>query len=239
MKRNTMIPILLVLVVLSSCAKKDVPNSTRPTSAGSPPMFPSINLHTYEELARFVIPEEAKVRSTNIYDNYKTALSKMIEEGIPIPCKGGEPVHLYYTYGDNSRITVQPLGSYSRIQYYTTSNKEQIWIRVFLEWDISSTFTDEDSGSDIQCTLTPGAANLHNAQEYTEDYSYIGERVITTSNGEKNTLYKASTKNREYFTFMQNGFVVELAAKPDVLTAEWFEDLSIELMPVSNVATTE
>ena len=123
--------------------------------------------------------------------------------------------------------------------YYTSSSNEQIWLAVSLERDISITFSDKDSGSDIVRALAPTAANLHNAQERTDDYSYIGERIITTSNGEKNTLYKMGTENREHYTFMQSGYVVEIFAKPDVLTDEWFEDFSIELMPVSNTTTTE
>ena len=235
MKGKTVIPILLISFIFCSCAKEDTFTYFGATS----PEFPAIYLNSYEELACFVIPEEEKVQSTNIYDCYKTALSRMIAEGIPIPCKAGEPVRL--DDEDTSRITVFPRELYSAscIAYDTTSNNEWIWVRISLERDISSTFTDEDSGSEIVHTLAPKYVNLHNAQEHTDAYAYVGERIIATSNGEKNMLYKIGTENREYFTFMQNGYVVNMFAKQGVLTEEWFKDFGIELLPVSNVATTE
>jgi len=182
------------------------------------------------------------VRSSNsvrIPDNYKAALSQMIAEGIPIPCKDGEPIHLQNQNKNNetTRICLFLRLSFSApgFFYYTTSNNEQIWIEISLEQDISSTFTDEASGSEIVYALNPNASNLHNAEERADDYSYIGDRIITTSNGDKNALYKMGTDNREYFTFMQNGYVVELFAKPNALTDKWFEDFSIELMHVFDV----
>ena len=246
MKRRFLITVLLISFLFCSCAKE---NSTTPVSStppGSANYYESHTFSSYEELVSFVVTEEPKVRSSNsarFPDNYKAALSQMITKGIPIPCKGGEPIHLQNQNKSNetNRISLFPRLSYSApgFFYYTTSNNEQVWIEISLERDISDTFTDEDSGSEIVRALNPNANNLHNAEERTDVYSYIGERIITTSNGEKNALYKMGTDNREYYTFMQNGYVVELFAKPDVLTDEWFEDFSIELMPVSDTATSE
>ena len=262
MKKRFIIAMLLLCSLLCACAKENtsapasstsertIPESSTPeppTSEGSTPTGlespESHSFSSYEELASFVIPREAQMQSANntgIPNNYKAALSQMIAKGIPIPCKGGNPIHLQNQSKHNKtkRISLLSRLSFSApgFFYYTTSNNVQIWIKLSLEQDISSTFTDEDFGSEIVRALNPNANNLHNAEERTDDYSYIGERIITTSNGEKNALYKMGTDNREYYTFMQNGYVVELFAKPDVLTDEWFEDFSIELMPVSDTS---
>ena len=85
MKKRFIITTLLVCFLLCACAKEDTQ-----TPAGTPPYYYSNNFDSYEELAGFIIPEEAKVRLSNdprFPDNYKTALSKMITDGIPIPCK--------------------------------------------------------------------------------------------------------------------------------------------------------
>lgn len=254
MKRKFIFAILLVCSLLCACGKEDTSTPATPTTESatsesatptdSPPYYETINLISYRELASFVIPKEAQVQASDdpsFPDNYKTALSKMITEGIPIPCKGGEPAQLREPSVGYSCITVFPRESYSApaIQYDLVSGNEQFWIRISLEQDISGTFADEDPGSDIVRALAPSYPNLHNAEDHTDRYSYIGERIITTSNGDKNALYRFSIYNKERFIFMQNGYVVEFSADPDVLTDEWFEDFSIELMPVFDAEQVE
>ena len=118
--------------------------------------------------------------------------------------------------------------------WYFISHIPHMTVRIPTMPSLTANMDPDTSGSEALRQIWPEAPNLHNREEFTDNYTEIREVKITTSEGEKTALFrKEADRDRVYLTFLQNGTLVTIAGPEKELAGNWLETFS--LMPINSL----
>ena len=118
--------------------------------------------------------------------------------------------------------------------WYFMSHIPHMTVRIPTMPSLTANMDPDTSGSEALRQIWPEAPNLHNREEFTDNYTEIREVKITTSEGEKTALFrKEADRDRVYLTFLQNGTLVTIAGPEKELAGNWLETFS--LMPINSL----
>lgn len=235
MKKTLLRFVLMILILCSACTAEsidDTENTKNDPIGGNttssqedsiqeePPNQLPLNFQSYADLEEFSVQKSQQTELTQ----YGAGIAS---KGFPIPCLNGQPVALESSV-DELCITLFSSELYRKpwIWYDSTIDNEPISVRIMLDQDVLATFDESDSCADILKYIAPNAPNIDNYNS--ENYASIFEWNITTADGAKTALVKKeSDRDREYISFMQNGFFVTLSGPQDVITSEWLSSFCI------------
>lgn len=191
-------------------------NEDTPGAAGSSP--PIVDQPDYQETLHY-----------DTYEEFRTACLEdhrwYIHDQVMIPLFDGKPMVL------QSISVFEQEMYYLPWVWYFASSDPHITIRIPTTPSLSADMAPDISGAEALRQIFPSAPNLHNREEYTDNYSEIREVEIITAEGVKTALYRLEAdRDRAYLTFLQNGTLVTVAGPGNILLGDWLETFS--LMPI-------
>lgn len=218
---------LVMCLLLCACGR----NTT--SEKNSTPVM-TYDFDTYSELFDFVGQNYRGSDHNNATEEDVQACQIMFEntatDKIPIPCLQGTYVELKArTSGVTITYFTSELYYKPWIWYMSAINEKEIAICIMMDQEILNGLDSDASGSDTIKSIAPEAPNIDNYQNY-KNYSTAEERNIVTADGAKTALVlKTSDSDREYISFLQNGFLVTLWGEPGTATDEWLANFEIVL----------
>ena len=171
-----------------------------------PPMTQTLHFATYADLR------------TACLDRNRWYLHRYVM----VPFLNGQPLEI-------EDITVFEAEMYNEpwVWYFIT-HQPHITVRIPTLPALTATLAPDTSGAEALRQIWPDAPNLHNRDAYTDSYSEIREVTITTSEGEKNALFRQEIdRDRAYLTFLQNGTLVTVAGPRNALEGDWLESFTL------------
>ena len=242
MKKTLIGIIVMVVMLFSACTGVSVSyDSESEYKTGKettlpqeePNYYPPIHYQSYEDLTGFAsqIAQGAEPSPGTTDDElliYQNATEKLDRQALPIPCLNGNRIALHSATGE-SAITLFHSELYLKpwIWYETDINNQAVTVRIMLDQDVVRAFDEGDSCAEVVKHIAPDAPNVDNYQDF-DGYEKIFEQSITTADGAKIALVqRESSRDREYISFMQNGFLVTIAGPQGVITDDWLEMFSV------------
>jgi hypothetical protein len=141
---------------------------------------------------------------------------------------------------NDDNLTVKDIAVFEKEMYnepwvwYFISHIPHMTVRIPTNPALTANMDSDTSGAEALRQIWPDAPNLHNREEFTDNYTEIREVKITTSEGEKTALFrKEADRDRVYLTFLQNGTLVTIAGPAKELAGNWLETFS--LMPINSL----
>lgn len=207
-----------------------------------PPDTPTFYFDSTEELLAYFTPDvntqEIAAMTKNkrnhlkeepISEEYTELINKIAEEqAIYVPMQNGAQIS-FRNWGEGySNIALKPVGTYNKawIWYFFLAEKGNNMIRIMYLDDEHIEFAKNNSCSALLKKIYPDAVNIDNYL-FTFNHKKVYETEIVLADRTVSALVSEMIDSERIFvSFAYDEIYVLIQALPDVITDEWFKELS-------------
>lgn len=244
----SLIAVFLVCFTISACNWQATPtgttdpvltNATEPADFEPPAEGAFIDFGGYADYMQYMLGS-AEI-TVPINSNIKSYIQSIrnAPETFLVPYHNGKPVVLRDLEGYSGICVMDELYHLVWTWFYTDIQEQPVTIRLSKLSEEHAVLEKALTAPEFIAQIAPDAPNVTNF-ETQEGYTAIFAENAVIGGVDTSMLVKRTEGGEEYFTFLQDGYLVIISAPLDTITKDWLRYLSLGVPEsVRNTASVE